>query len=566
MSPQQGIDPDGLILVEAMEFARAVFTRLGAAHDTDASVSALTRHRLAEYLALVTKPTGPSLPLRADGSDAAASYHDGLRQHIAREYVGIESNTTPCTPAVAAVCGFRCFNRTATDWRISELASCARAVVETNRQWVRCSAGGVDGWNHYCDVVKQRNSSEIQEHLCSTSYPRTPSGWGLAVLQRWNSFTPALAASEGGGYFAFEGEPSGSKEDSGLPVKTGVVVDPGYGFVKNFLSERFGIPDVTAVVVTHDHPDHLADFQAIVNLLLELKKNRGGKGAERRPIDALLSSDSYEHLLPIVDGTSEVFRDTVVLSPDGRLSQRTSAETRGFSVEAHLALHDNGSFHLGGDGTDSIGVTLRPLASPFTFELGFPSDTEYRDDVAAEYANSDVLCLHLGGFTPDPGAQGSFVLADYFLDTKTDWHVLAKKSHLYLPGVLWFLSDFCGQAAASGRRRLVVLSEFGEELSRGLRLLISRAFDDHAKRLSGNTVRVIPGDVGLLIDPVDCSVRCSTCDQFYPWDTEFDYEVYGPAEQIFYVCPTCSGTLSAFQKAEIFRRQLMPSATLVGPR
>ncbi len=80
----------------------------------------------------------------------------------------------------------------------------------------------------------------------------------LFVLRRYNSFTPILncEAKYGGGYFLW----TGSK---------GVVIDPGFDFVKNFIAAGFCFGLIDKIIVSHAHPDHLADLPCILTLLHE---------------------------------------------------------------------------------------------------------------------------------------------------------------------------------------------------------------------------------------------------------------------------------------------------------
>ena len=85
----------------------------------------------------------------------------------------------------------------------------------------------------------------------------------LHILQRWNSFTPILGDSKGGGYFF----------DTGY---SGLAIDPGFDFIKNFKEEHFYFGQIDSVLISHAHNDHAADLESILTLLY--KHNEAIKG------------------------------------------------------------------------------------------------------------------------------------------------------------------------------------------------------------------------------------------------------------------------------------------------
>jgi tetratricopeptide (TPR) repeat protein len=81
----------------------------------------------------------------------------------------------------------------------------------------------------------------------------------LHVLRKWNSYTPIINNSRGGGYF--------------LKVNDiGIVIDPGFNFIKNFKEAGFRFSDVDVILVSHAHDDHTADLESIFNLQYRFNK------------------------------------------------------------------------------------------------------------------------------------------------------------------------------------------------------------------------------------------------------------------------------------------------------
>ena len=431
--------------------------------------------------------------------------------------------------------------------------------------------------HHYYDRLLRANRSRIAAHLYEQRKHRVPESWGFAVLQRWNSYTPAMAASEGGGYFLFHTKGRDKPDEQGL-IDLGVVIDPGYGFLKNYLSQGYGIRDIHVIVVTHDHPDHLSDFEAITNLLLEAQNPRStasdtGPAAPSK-VDAVLSEGAFERLKPVLESGRDVFRNTFVLKPNDPLLPLAEFphESPLLRLEPTIALHKDASRGPEGMGLDSIGmraVLVGMDGKPDHCRIGVPSDTKWSERVVAEYTGGNscaLVCAHLGSFAPE-----DFLLADYFCESETSARVLHKKWQLYLPGVFWFVRSIAN-GEPNDTPTLVMLSEFGEEMSRGLRVDLAKrldayAADRHRKRGNGTDwarrVVIVPADVGMIVDPIGRKMQCSCCEEFYPWGTPMEYEVFGDAEQIFYVCPECDHTLSQDQKFSLFRSKQAPLMRLV---
>jgi hypothetical protein len=411
---------------------------------------------------------------------------------------------------------------------------------------------------HYWDTVIQNNFRAINAHLKEGRPPQTESGWGFVVLQRWNSFTPAMGATEGGGYLLTRlssGE-SSSGQPSIVSAEFGLAIDPGYGFLRNLLAEGYSIRHLTSVAVTHDHPDHVADFDALINLLNEYQKICDS-GSSKPKIDVLLNKGALSHLGPSLESSRRVLRDTVVLSAaeePGGVSEY-QFPPQGPSVRVVPAIHEDLSNYRPST-HDSIGLVLEVTCKGETASIGIPSDTAWCGKIAAQYRKCDIVCLHIGSVTKRGGR-----CLDLLNPNELD-DVLESAMHLYLPGVFWFLDSLSttateGSAASCcAHGRLVILTETGEELRGGIRLEIARSLDRWFSRRG--KIKVVPGDVGLLVDPIFRSMRCSCCGQFYRWDTDFKCECFGDSEQIFYVCPGCRSALSYNQRATIYRRKQTP--------
>ena len=109
-------------------------------------------------------------------------------------------------------------------------------------------------------------------------------------LQRWNSLTPAQGRSVGGGYFIYRTNKEGE-------VDLGIAIDPGFDYVRNLFRMGFSLRDVDIVLISHAHPDHLWDFESMVQLLHELKD----KESITHQLNVILTLGSYQRLAHIIN-------------------------------------------------------------------------------------------------------------------------------------------------------------------------------------------------------------------------------------------------------------------------
>lgn len=98
----------------------------------------------------------------------------------------------------------------------------------------------------------------------------------LIVLRRFNSYTPVLLKkskpnedsddkkelSKGGGYFL-------------VCNGYGIVIDPGYDFIENFINHEYesgktlSLNHIDAVIITHAHNDHYGELDSLQNLIYQ---------------------------------------------------------------------------------------------------------------------------------------------------------------------------------------------------------------------------------------------------------------------------------------------------------
>lgn len=101
---------------------------------------------------------------------------------------------------------------------------------------------------HLLGFVKEKSTKDTENKIY------------LEVLRRWNSYTPIIADSKGGGYF--------------LKVHgKGIVLDPGFNFIDNFKASKHKFSEIDIVLVSHSHNDHTADLESIITLLYKYNEH-----------------------------------------------------------------------------------------------------------------------------------------------------------------------------------------------------------------------------------------------------------------------------------------------------
>jgi tetratricopeptide (TPR) repeat protein len=309
----------------------------------------------------------------------------------------------------------------------------------------------------------------------------------LAVLRRWNSFTPKIPNREdgknGGGYFLVWGG-------------KGVVIDPGFDFMDNFDRAGFSLRDIDAVILTHAHTDHTADFEALLCLKHEERERLG----EEVKVDLFMNLGSLHKFIGWISRL-DVVRNLVALNPGDVLKPQGYEWT----------LKPTDARHSDVIGDKCLGLVFElGQASGTPLRLGITSDTGWSSRIQSQYRGCKVLCVHLGSI-----GQNEF---DESLPLKGRKRLYGQ--HLGLIGTI-------SMVKAIGPK-LCIISEFGEELGIDrdcIAQTLDRAFD--------NNKRCLTGDIGLKITLPDIAVQCHVCHHYVDC-LQIATEKYG--EEMTYHC------------------------------
>jgi len=440
---------------------------------------------------------------------------------------------------------------------------------------------------------------------------KNSTGIEFVALRRWNSHTPEISFSKGGGYFIFipEALNSTARDNDQQSVifratKLGIVVDPGFDFIHNFFSQGFTLDDIDLVLITHADADHINDYAGLADLFRV--RNKPGKNSKKiytfiprnahSILNRYITHESYRPLYydtVLVDVNEELSANEFSLKlpvGNGSFSPRmiidkneAECDDPCLIIRCVPASHDDHT----GERPGSFGYVL-------TFKeheekigtIGFTGDSQWFPEFAKNFEDCDLICSHMGNVLGEK-------MNDYGeVQHLGDWEALIrKKNHPYLPGEILFLQQLRKQNN-SPKQRIVVLSEFGEEL-KGLirkdvcerlnRCMVNNTGDgcwsnfvmqeDKKKNTEVTAVaekrkeeeeekakekdsceicmdkhkdehthiRTIPADIGLRIsirDGEEPVVHCVLCDRFYdPEDME--WIPHGSEEAMFYVCGPC---------------------------
>jgi len=323
------------------------------------------------------------------------------------------------------------------------------------------------------------------------SRPRTinASDSYLSVLRRWNSFTPKLPNREslirGGGYFLiWKGK--------------GIVIDPGFDFIDNFDEQGYSIRDIDAVVVTHAHTDHTADFET----LLCLKYEQKAREPSSPDLDLFLNQGALNKFLGWISRLQGI----------GKVVNLNTGDTL-HPENYPLTLKATNAKHSEVMGNKCIGLIFDLMEGSNTIlTLGITSDTGWSSRIQNQYRKCGLLCAHVGSI-------GSNEFNDKL--------PLRGKKRLY-PEHLGLIGTISTVKVC--KSKLAIISEFGEELGKD-RFVIAKTLD----RAFSDDKRCLTGDIGLKIRLPDLAVKCTLCNEYVDLSSITEQHIPG-TDSIIYAC------------------------------
>jgi ribonuclease BN (tRNA processing enzyme) len=317
----------------------------------------------------------------------------------------------------------------------------------------------------------------------------------LAVLKGWGSATPLLPSNtsgcRGGGYFLkWKGK--------------GFVIDPGFDFWRNFTETGFHFKEIQAVAVSHNHPDHNHDLRAMETLRYELRKLD-----ESINYDLFWDEDTADAKKMEFDPSVHQRQPAAVrfdLSrQEGHFEDALRPPNLPFAIKYFRAKHSP-ELHQP--------VCLRITCdegSKAPFTLGYSADTEFSESLCRDdqLGGCDILVAHVSQPT---------------IKELQDLNIL-KQGHLGYRGTERLIKG-C-------KPKLTVVCEFWSGLE-DLRIDLIQGLRNNC-----GTDAIIPGGLGLFINPRELTIRCTACGGW----THYSKVSVGAPDRSFgglqYLCENC---------------------------
>lgn len=323
----------------------------------------------------------------------------------------------------------------------------------------------------------------------------------LSILRGWSSAVTLLEGSErrwrGGGYFLkWRGY--------------GVAIDPGFDFLRNFHDAGYHGREISAVVVSHNHPDHNSELKDVDDLRYELYKRLATTGdSGGRPYLLLWDEDTAratdfgsnvpEHRAePIVMASG--FPHPIDLSgPPIPIPARVPVRVTPFKV------------NHGSDVPRAMGMTIELLdedGGP-ALRIGYTADTAYFPELQRHLAGCDVLIAHIS----QPG-----------IDELQDATKL-KEVHLGYRGTAKLLGE-C-------KPKLALIGEFWAGFA-DLRIRLAKGLRERS-----GVEHVLPAGLAMHVRLPSLEIECTECHKPTPFRKVRTAPPTDHFGSLAYLCPGC---------------------------
>lgn len=247
----------------------------------------------------------------------------------------------------------------------------------------------------------------------------------------------------------------------------GVAVDPGLYFVTNMHEFGLNIQDIDAVVITHNHLDHMGDMQLLVDLEYQIKPASTIKWYVCQEIFSPNSSNPNFTL--VSPGKDYDISDTIK-----------------FHATPTRHINDSGAGYL----TTTFGCLFRLLGGPGCssrkWSLGYTSDTTYWSGMEHDYEGMDLLVANISSIREK----------DLLMEEQNP-------AHLGFTGCVKLLQGL------EQSPTLLLLSEFWNGIE-DIRFTVSKQLRRLSRR-KGVDTSVLPTEIGMRISLETLGVKCSSC-------------------------------------------------------
>lgn len=236
--------------------------------------------------------------------------------------------------------------------------------------------------NRIIAAIRDAEDTQYDKYLKQPDSKRDDT---LSILRGWSSAVTLLEGSErrwrGGGYFLkWRGH--------------GIVIDPGFDFLRNFHDAGYHGREIDVVAVSHNHSDHNFDLKALDDLRYELFSRLRARGQKTMPYVLVwdrdtdgatkFTSDTADHRYEPVPLTSALRHPIDLLTEHER---KLPLRIIPFKVQHETK----------GDVPHAMGMVVELLdkkGKP-AVRIGYTADTAYFEDLHQHLTGCDILIAHI---------------------------------------------------------------------------------------------------------------------------------------------------------------------------
>ncbi len=309
----------------------------------------------------------------------------------------------------------------------------------------------------YKNVIKNRDN-----RLTGRDYLGIFKGFSSSVPIMVNAFTENQEYSQikGGGYFI--------KWNN-----CGIAIDPGLNFIENMHKSKITILDIDYIFVTHYHIDHYGDLRSLSDLIHQCNADRDNKdGTVCKNVTCYCDRTTYRNCF-----NDSSLKHINFIEVDTERTEKTEV-CPGISYTVIRTVHDSRL-----DGTYAIKFEL-VKNDLHKIKIGFTSDTKYIQEVSDFVNDCNILIANISDVNESDLKRKEF-----------------KKNHLGYNGCFEILKNIQEDSI-----KYFIISEFWAGKG-DIRIPIAKKL----KRESGKNIKVLPGDIGLIILLDNNKVICSIC-------------------------------------------------------
>jgi tetratricopeptide (TPR) repeat protein len=343
-------------------------------------------------------------------------------------------------------------------------------------------------------AIQEAGDTQYEKYVARPDSKRDDT---LCVLRGWCSAVTLLEGSarrwRGGGYFLkWRGR--------------GIVIDPGFDFLRNFHDAGYHGREVAAVAVSHNHSDHNSDLKAIDDLRYELFKRLGStKDARNLPYVLLWDQDTDGATSFGIEKAQHHHEPVVLASGFPQpINLRDHAAKIPVRLTPFKVSHASDVPHAMGMLLELLDKKGKPA-----LRIGYTADTAYFPDLPRHLSDCDVLIAHISQPTIEELQDASKL----------------KEVHLGYRGTARLLKE-C-------KPKLALIGEFWAGFA-DLRISLIKGL-----RQRSGVDAILPAGLGMHLRLPSLDIECTQCGKPSPFS---QVRIAPPADNfgsLAYLCPKC---------------------------